>query len=143
MEVLREHGGFLSNYEVYSMLCESQETLSKVKGPTRGLENLATIAYETTKYLAGTACRVQSPTVIETFLAAVAPFELTKAEKLQILNLRPTTPVEISLIVEESDRRLSEERVEELLQVVRRTLPDPNPEGERGDNEETDRNETT
>lgn len=50
------------------------------------------------KYLEKTACRNQNAEVIQGFLQAVKEFKLTKAEKLQLINLRPTTPVEMQLV---------------------------------------------
>lgn len=50
------------------------------------------------KYLEKTACRNQNAEVIQGFLEAVKDFKLTKAEKLQLINLRPTTPVEMQLV---------------------------------------------
>lgn len=125
MEVVNHNAGMLSNYEVYTLLLEAQSSLAKIKGPNRRLENLATIAYETNKYLSETPCKLQSPEVIGDFLMALGPFKLTRAEKLQLLNLRPTTAVEIHLIVEECEERLTEQQVDELLKVVEEKLPGP------------------
>jgi hypothetical protein len=125
MEVVNHNAGMLSNYEVYALLQESQTKPSKIKGPNRGLENLATIAYETNKYLSETPCKMQSPKVIEDFLMALRPYKLTRAEKLQLLNLRPMTAVEIHLVVEECEERLTERQVDELLKLVAERLPGP------------------
>jgi hypothetical protein len=40
----------------------------------------------------------QTTEQVQAFLQAVSVFELTKAEKLQILNLRPKSTVEIYLV---------------------------------------------
>ena len=76
------------------------------------------------RYLKETPCSTQSPESIKNLMEALEPFKLTKAEKLQLLNLRPCSLVELQLIVEELDERLkSEEDIEKLLQVLKDTLP--------------------
>lgn len=120
MEVLNERAAMLSNYEVFTLLQEKvQEESNKKQSRKQSQENLATISYEVMKYLEKTPCRLQNEDVIRQFLLDVAPFNLTKGEKLQLLNLRPSTPVEIQLIIEESEERLrTDEELEKLIEIV-------------------------
>lgn len=101
----------LSNYEVLDIL---QNTKSYKQKPNQ----LATITYQTTKYLENMPCKMQNPEKIREFLKAMESIKLTKAEKLALLNLCPTRPIEIQLLIEESEERLTEEEVETVLQIV-------------------------
>ena len=51
---------------------------------------------------------------------------LQRAEKLQLLNLRPLQPVEIQLIIEEIEERFTEEEITELLELINQYLPNSN-----------------
>jgi len=123
MDVVNECAALLSNYEVLNLLEDIQAGRSGYKTPTLQQQNLATICYETAKYLEKTPCKTQDSKVIEHFVKQLQPFNLTKAEKLQLLNHRPTTAVEIQLLVEESEERLTEEQTESLLRIIAESLP--------------------
>ena len=140
MEVVDDHAAMLSNFEVYELLRELQENQRSNKKSNKSQQPLATILYSTLKHLEKTPCVDQDSEVIATFMQLVAPFKLTKAEKLQLLNLRPTTAVEIQLIIEESEERLTEEQIGQLLEIITTTLPgDPSAAG--ADEEEEERME--
>lgn len=117
MEVKNDNSAMLSNYEVLELLTDIQAGRGQIK-PTKHQKNLATITYETVKYLESTPCKIQTPDLIENLMKELQPFNLTKAEKLQVLNQCPKSAVEIQLIVEESEERLTEEQIFELIDIV-------------------------
>ena len=53
------------------------------------------------------------------FFDAIEKYNLKPAEKLQILNHCPKSAVEIQLLVEDSEERLSDTDVDELLTLVK------------------------
>jgi hypothetical protein len=124
MEVLNDNCALLSNYEVLLLLNEIQENKQKLKDN----KNLATIAYESIKYLEdSTSSGLNSHSVQQFLLSIKDKFRLTKAEKLQILNQRPNSLVELQLLIEENEERFSEEAMDQLLISINQTLNcDPN-----------------
>ncbi|XP_064392179.1 DNA-directed RNA polymerase III subunit RPC9-like [Halichondria panicea] len=126
MEIIDKNVAMLSNFEVHDLLA-SLQTNTKGKKPNGRAQNLATITYETNEYLSKTPCALQDAKIIKDFLNDLKLVKLTKAEKLQLLNLRPVTQVELQLLVEEMEERLSEEETTALLERVA-ALPCPQPE---------------
>ncbi|CAG0900135.1 unnamed protein product [Darwinula stevensoni] len=126
MEVVKDNCAYLSNYEVLQLLKEVNTLDSKQNRQV----NLRTVAYEASKYLEGTPCIHQSKEQIQKLMQALVPYNLTKIEKLQILNSCPTTPVEIQLIVEDAEERLTEEQVNGILKIIADSIPIPRPTGE-------------
>ncbi|XP_066595912.1 DNA-directed RNA polymerase III subunit RPC9 [Prorops nasuta] len=114
MEVLKDCSAYLSNYEVLDIL----QNIKSNKKQKMTQNQLATITYQTVRYLEDTPCKIQSPEKIKDFLQAIEPFKLTKCEKLTLLNICPKTALEIQLIVEDSEDRLTEEEVESLLHII-------------------------
>ncbi|KAK6047453.1 RNA polymerase III subunit C17 [Cooperia oncophora] len=79
---------------------------------------------QTTKYLKATPAADQSVEAIEKLIRDVAPFKLTAAETMQLINLRPSTTTEVQLLIEESEERLkTEEKLESLVNIVVDCLP--------------------
>lgn len=112
MEIISENAASLSNYEVFVHLQKIKESRKKQKG------QLATITYETLRYLEETSCKNQNPEDITQCLKDLEEFNLNKSEKLMLVNTPPATPLEIQLMIEESEERLSEEQVQTILSIL-------------------------
>lgn len=92
MSVIKPMSALLSNFEVLSILKASQAEAKSCK-------SLATLSYETLKHLEHSPAAKQSEEVITGFLQEIKDFPkpLSKAEKLQLLNLRPTNVAELQV----------------------------------------------
>ncbi|GAN07635.1 DNA-directed RNA polymerase III subunit RPC9 [Mucor ambiguus] len=140
MQIKSVRSALITNYEVLRLLEESQEAQKQVQKHDSSVEypeHLRTVQFELTEYLKETPCSTQTPEQISNFMEAISKFELTKAEKLQILNLRPKSTVEIYLLIEECEERFTEEDLEQMLTSILHTLPrDDDYEEEEGEEEE-------
>ncbi|KAJ2784166.1 hypothetical protein H4R18_001293 [Coemansia javaensis] len=132
MEVLDRQEALLTNYEVLLVLDEESarhRQAQEAKGP----ENVTTLVFEALEYLKGTACPSQSGKQIAALKSQLAGMELTKAELLQIVNLRPKSLVELHLITEECSDRFSGDALEQMLGLIQRALPRDDDDSGGGD----------
>jgi hypothetical protein len=145
MEIINKNSALLSNFEVYKLLKETKEIQDLKYNKSINQQNidkhLPTVVYESLKYLEKTACINYSKEIIETFLKQSEKFKLTKVEKLQLLNQRPTTAVELQLLIENSEERFTIEQMDEILDFINNSLPgitkeeeEEQIEGEEGEN---------
>ncbi|KAF9585434.1 hypothetical protein BGW38_002420 [Lunasporangiospora selenospora] len=125
MEILKANAAMLSNFEVLTLL-KDQKALrqaNEVAGAREVAENLRTVEFEVQKYLNDTPCSSQTSEQILSLKRALSKYELMKVELLQILNLRPKSAVELLLVVEEFEERLSLEDCDEIVRIISETLP--------------------
>ncbi|KAI9573518.1 HRDC-like protein [Boletus coccyginus] len=128
MEVLHPRAALLANVEVLALLRELDAAhLARIRikkdDAEDVAENLRTVELETIQYLAADyqPTSQQSDRGVSQLVRDLAPFSLTKAEKLQVVNLAPTEPVELYVIVEELEDRLGD-RMHDILGIVSRSL---------------------
>jgi hypothetical protein len=153
MEILNKNSAFLSNCEVYGLLQQTKDELARkvLAKKSKHAKNqqqadplsqqlseqqsaavdkhLPTVIYESLRYLERTPCAHQTPEVIRDFLRKLEErrdqFPLTKAERLQLINQRPASAVELQVLIEDNEERFSLEQMDELLQFVLDHLPHP------------------
>jgi hypothetical protein len=67
-------------------------------------------------------------TTIYTLLTRLRPYELTKAEILMLMNLRPANLIGLDMIVEECGERFPDEQTqEEIITIIMEVLGAPEP----------------
>ena len=121
MEVVESEQKLLCNLEVLSYL---QEIKKRDQHLFKHQTNLSTITYETVNYLEGTAgqqLQQMKPEQVQQLLHELKQYRLTKIEKLQIVNQRPSTLIELQLLIEENEERFTETALEQILAIVQRT----------------------
>lgn len=110
MEIINASASVLSNYEV---LQELKKYRSAKKGA--GLRNLATITYETLQSLETSAAQHQKAENIVQFNREMQKYNLTREEVLMMCNDPPTAAIHITVLIQFSEERLTEEQIEEII----------------------------
>lgn len=77
---------------------------------------------QTLRFLEESPCKTQSKERILGFLNAIKPFKLTKSECVMLVNDPPTTPLHIQLQIEDSEERLTEEAVNQIIELSKEWL---------------------
>ncbi|KAJ2740752.1 hypothetical protein H4S06_006033 [Coemansia sp. BCRC 34490] len=141
MEVLDRQKALLTNHEVYIVLKEEEDRhkAAKMAEDIKYPENVTTLQFEALQYLNDSPCVTQSSEQISQIKELLLAYDLTKAEVLQIINLRPKTPVELHLIIEECGERFTIEGLDELIELILSALP----QDEHGEAAEDDGDETS
>jgi hypothetical protein len=132
MRVVNARDALLTNLEVQQLL-ESQtkarleaEQALPLPGARRGhsssaawhyRQSAAAISEQVLTYLESTSCGRQTRESIGRFIQAVEPFGLTRTEVYSLINFQPASVVDVHLVVEECEERLSQEDVRELLRL--------------------------
>ncbi|RIB11406.1 RNA polymerase Rpb4-domain-containing protein [Gigaspora rosea] len=120
----------LSNYEVLALLREmdeKQREQAKINPNVKFAENLKTIQFEVIQNLSSSESpsSTQTPEQIETTLTHLKNYNLTKSEKLQLINLRPQSIAELELIIEDCEDRFGMDTLRELIYIIGTNLPMP------------------
>uniref|UniRef100_A0A1B6L291 DNA-directed RNA polymerase III subunit RPC9 n=1 Tax=Graphocephala atropunctata TaxID=36148 RepID=A0A1B6L291_9HEMI len=122
MEVKNINAASLCNHEVLHLLNILKEEPQEQNAPPNS--HLATIYYETSHFLQDGGFGDQTSGMVSNMLLALKefPVALTKEEKLMIINYPPTTNLQLSLIVRDADERMTEEQMQELLELIKKHL---------------------
>ena len=128
--VLEKREGVVTNHEVLSLLRrqaaarDDEEKRQKLPGARRtapavtqwrSQQEVRAITRQVIEYLEQGCAADQSRESIAEFMRAMEPFGLTQAEVLNLVNTRPRSLVEVHLIVEECEERLTQQQRTELL----------------------------
>lgn len=121
MEIISQNDGILCDYEVLSVVSDRKSKSPPEPRNDLELQDRETMERKILKYMAARGtCDIPMDSVAS-FMASIAShnISLTKAEVMVVLNMMPSTVVEIHLIVEECVERLTEEDIQHLLECVK------------------------
>lgn len=135
-QVLDPCDGVMTNFEVAQLLIQQQkrraedEAALPLPGARRtsqssawsAQQSVSQISEQILAYLNKTPSTSQSHEGITAFLEAVQTFKLTRMEMLSLVNTPPSSFVEVHLLVEECEDRLTVEQQKELIALCQRTL---------------------
>ncbi|XP_057475372.1 uncharacterized protein LOC130763476 [Actinidia eriantha] len=134
MKILKADAGALTNFEVLDFL----RSRGAAKDPTRVIVSVAPSEFKVFDCLEQSIACNQTRESVTEFTGKCKKYKLTDAEILNIINIRPSSAVEIDPIIEQCEKRLGES-VEELVELVAEVFPAPaqtEPDEAAGDDNE-------
>ncbi|CAL9244656.1 unnamed protein product [Arabidopsis halleri] len=111
MKIVKANAGALTNFEVLDFL----NSRGASKDTTRVIAPIARSEYKVYDYLVETAASTQTRESVTKFADKCKDFKVAKAEILNIINLRPSSIVELLPIIETPDHQALLELVKDLL----------------------------
>ncbi|CAN8251831.1 unnamed protein product [Cochlearia groenlandica] len=133
--LVKANAGALTNFEVLDFL----NSRGASKDTTRVIAPIDRSEYKVYDYLVETAACTQTRESVNRFADKCKDFNVAKAEILNIINLRPSSIVELMPIIEKpDDREIDSEGILELVQDLLPPLPTMETLKEN-DEEETDK----
>ncbi|KAL6581701.1 hypothetical protein OROMI_005718 [Orobanche minor] len=136
MKILESSAGALTNFEMLDLLRSrgAGTDLSRV------IASVSPSEYKVFDYLEQTAACNQTRDIVAKFVAECKIYDLAKAEILSVVNIRPSSPVEIYAIIEDFESRM-EDKIEEVVETITRILPPHPSQKESSDEEIVENNE--
>jgi len=125
MEVVKLCDTPLCNSEVLHFLREKKRALSDTRPVSERGNQAATVVLETLNHLEKSeAVTDLTPRRVKAFNRRIKEnnLELTDAERLHLINLCPTTLVEIQVLIDDSEERFTEDQVNLMLEIVQTEL---------------------
>ncbi|KAF8089532.1 hypothetical protein N665_0503s0031 [Sinapis alba] len=119
--IVKANAGALTNFEVLDLLNSrgASKAATRVISPVP--RSVSTSEYKVYDYLMETAASTQTREIVTKFSGKCKDFKLAKAEILNIINLRPSSDVELMPIIEKPDER--EINIDGILELVQELLP--------------------
>ncbi|EOA28088.1 hypothetical protein CARUB_v10024270mg [Capsella rubella] len=142
MKIVKANAGALTNFEVLDFL----NSRGASKDTTRVIAPIAISEYKVYDYLVETAASTQTRESVNKFADKCKDFKVAKAEILNIINLRPSSAVELAPIIEtpkkgEKERKIDTDGILELVKDLLPPLPTTDETPEDNDEEETENGE--
>lgn len=121
MRVISLANGLLTNVETLDLLRERTGEPGTVAAYPQPHDPFPT-ELQCYEALRASAAGAQDRESVGSFIEHIRAIELTEAEILQVINLKPTSAAVVHAIVEECSKRLNASEVEDLLALVQQFL---------------------